>query len=631
MNEHVFSYCKDFITSKKNPQFAVFIKGKWGCGKTFFINELIKSLDDEIIQDRLIRISLYGVCSIDEIDRKIYEALHPVLSSKGAKIAGTIFKTALKLGPSFSFGGDDKSISFGLTEFSLSKASIDKITKDNKVIIVDDFERALIPSESILGYFSSIISDTNNRVIFVGNEEKVDDKESFSRIKEKTIGMEFSIAPDFESALDCFLAEVLNDVSWIPIVKKALEEINCVIKCDNLRIVRQAIYNFQLFVSCLPSNLDDSSSVLVKTFFVLFIQRSLGIIKEEEIKDAISAFFFMKMQFDDYIIEKEKHKDDSFWGFPFWSDYESVLSVDLWKSVIFDGSYIREDIESEYRKYLDRKSQEKPNLLFQLFHWINLSQKEFESLYNKVHKGFIDGCFLEPGEIIHYLQLMDRMIDRKLIPMTKTELEEEVNSILDSGKVHALSLEQWQGMISIKVYKNYGFSDFKSSWYNHLIEKLKEACISKSITEMKKEFVKKLSSNANIIELCQSLENKTGSEQYCNVPLLGYLGDTELSHFAIGLSCLKYDDFGEAVSCLKSRYGFGTIDLVKRTLLDEYDSFCKLIELINISLAKEEVLFNPHFHVLSYFKDELDKVKTYLEEKIKLSNSPDANMQRDYV
>ena len=40
MNEHVYSYCRDFIVSDKSPQFAVFIKGDWGCGKTFFINEL---------------------------------------------------------------------------------------------------------------------------------------------------------------------------------------------------------------------------------------------------------------------------------------------------------------------------------------------------------------------------------------------------------------------------------------------------------------------------------------------------------------------------------------------------------------------------------------------------------------
>lgn len=631
MNEHVFSYCKDFILSKKNPQFAVFIKGEWGCGKTFFINELISRLDDETIRDRLIKISLYGICSTDEIDRKIYEALHPVLSSNGAKIAGAIFKTALKLGPSFSFGGDDKSISFGLCDFSLSKTNSDIIAKDNKVIIVDDFERALISSESILGYFSNIISDTDNRVIFVGNEEKVNDKESFAKIKEKTIGIEFAITPDYESALDCFLNEVLTNKPLVPIAKKALNEINCVIKCNNLRIIRQAIYNFQLLVNCLPSDLDFTSSELIKIFFVIFIQRSLGIIDAEEIKDSLSAFFLMKMRFDVFKKEKEAHKDDSYWGFQLWAGYESVLSIDIWKAIVFDGRYIKEEIEEDYNKYYDRVKEEKPNLLFQLFHWINLSQKEFESLYEKVHLGFINCCFLEPGEVIHYIQLMDRLIERKLIPMARTELEDDVNTVLDSGSVKALSLEQWQGMVSLNVYKNYGFADYKDSWYNNLIEKLKEKSISKSVDELKKEFVEKLSTDESILELCHSLENKNGSERYDNIPIIGYLGDDELSRFASGLSCLRYDAFDEAVSCLKSRYGFGSIDMVKKTLLDEFDNYCKLIELLDAFFSKEEVLFNPHYHVLSYFIGELNKVKNYLEKKIKINNGPDGNKLSNYV
>ena len=40
MNEHIENYCIDYIESEFNPQFAILIKGEWGCGKTYFINKL---------------------------------------------------------------------------------------------------------------------------------------------------------------------------------------------------------------------------------------------------------------------------------------------------------------------------------------------------------------------------------------------------------------------------------------------------------------------------------------------------------------------------------------------------------------------------------------------------------------
>ena len=42
MNEHIKEYCEQFIESQSKPEFALFIKGKWGVGKTYFINELLE-------------------------------------------------------------------------------------------------------------------------------------------------------------------------------------------------------------------------------------------------------------------------------------------------------------------------------------------------------------------------------------------------------------------------------------------------------------------------------------------------------------------------------------------------------------------------------------------------------------
>ena len=59
--------------------YAVLIDGQWGCGKTYFIkNILMKELSDHIEQNKnqdyknIIYISLYGIKNTNEISKQIY-------------------------------------------------------------------------------------------------------------------------------------------------------------------------------------------------------------------------------------------------------------------------------------------------------------------------------------------------------------------------------------------------------------------------------------------------------------------------------------------------------------------------------------------------------------------------------
>ena len=97
MNEHIRDYCKKFIESQENPHYAVFLNGKWGTGKTYFINKLLEEYTDDtdVKSNDIIKISLFGVKSTDEIDMKIYQAIHPILSSKAVKLFGAVVKSAI--------------------------------------------------------------------------------------------------------------------------------------------------------------------------------------------------------------------------------------------------------------------------------------------------------------------------------------------------------------------------------------------------------------------------------------------------------------------------------------------------------------------------------------------------------
>lgn len=140
MNENIKEYCQQFIESDSTPQFAIFIKGNWGVGKTYFIDSLIEKYkqDNKSETDfKIIKISLFGVSSFEDIDERIFQAMHPKLSSKGMKIVATALRSASKFDSRFDLGVS------GLSKvFNAIFARKIKFAKNN-VIIVDDFERSI--------------------------------------------------------------------------------------------------------------------------------------------------------------------------------------------------------------------------------------------------------------------------------------------------------------------------------------------------------------------------------------------------------------------------------------------------------------------------------------------------------
>ena len=93
-NKHIEDYL-NFYFKLSNPDFAILLIGEWGSGKTWFINEIAKkysSEEDKKINDLFLFISLYGMTDISEIDKQIFEKLHPIISSKPVKYLGNIIE-----------------------------------------------------------------------------------------------------------------------------------------------------------------------------------------------------------------------------------------------------------------------------------------------------------------------------------------------------------------------------------------------------------------------------------------------------------------------------------------------------------------------------------------------------------
>ncbi len=94
-NSHIEDYLEYFRNLAYPPKFAVLLKGKWGSGKTWFIEQYREKLEGKQAKKSLY-ISLYGVSSFSEIEESLLQELHPVLRSKEMVLAGKLFKQLLK-------------------------------------------------------------------------------------------------------------------------------------------------------------------------------------------------------------------------------------------------------------------------------------------------------------------------------------------------------------------------------------------------------------------------------------------------------------------------------------------------------------------------------------------------------
>lgn len=85
-NQAILSFLNDYLTMDK-PGYAVFLKGNWGCGKTYFIREWMESLKEEkdegedIIAQNPVYVSLYGLSSASQIDESLFwiQPLPPIM------------------------------------------------------------------------------------------------------------------------------------------------------------------------------------------------------------------------------------------------------------------------------------------------------------------------------------------------------------------------------------------------------------------------------------------------------------------------------------------------------------------------------------------------------------------------
>lgn len=265
MNENIVNFLNGYMINP-DPQYAVLLKGKWGCGKTHFINHWTDAYQKQEAEDKVLEpvyVSLYGLSETKQITTAINRVLYPILYGKAAKAGKTFLKfmSAIVLKCDVDWnkdGNSDFSMDLGLDALSIFKSEDEKVKRGN-LLIFDDLERCDIPMKKLLGYLNFFVEQCNCHLIVIGDEDKIaegENKKIFGEFKEKTIGREFEIATDIHSALDTFVNQTPKN-DFVVGHQEQIEKFFAMTECDNLRILRQALWDFSRFEESMTDFLGD--------------------------------------------------------------------------------------------------------------------------------------------------------------------------------------------------------------------------------------------------------------------------------------------------------------------------------------------------------------------------------------
>lgn len=423
-NDNINDFLDYYFGFEHAPEYAVMIKGAWGSGKSWFVQKALERLEQN--SGKYLYVSLYGMVCFEDIENSFFEQMHPVLSSKGMKLTSKIAKGLLKATIKLDLDGDGKSETTAKIPTEELKLPDYLKDTDSFVLVFDDLERCSMNIGDVLGYINQFVEHQGYKVLIIANEDEILDKSDedkcYSRAKEKLIGKTFELVPNTSLALGAFI-ESSSSEPLQAFYQDNLPNIISVYsssECKNLRHLKQALWDFERFYNALPSSTFDKvelKSELLNIFLCFaFETRSANysIKTIARVKDSIYEDMFNK---DDdkpkslYSVLSSKYPMINFSD----SLVEESVWIDFFDKGIIDEVKIKESIErNKYYQDINTENWVK------LWHYHDLSDSEFERLYDVVNQEITEYKYSEHQVVKHLAGLFIQLSDIALISINKT-------------------------------------------------------------------------------------------------------------------------------------------------------------------------------------------------------------------
>ncbi|MBL4691788.1 MAG: hypothetical protein JKY92_00465 [Magnetovibrio sp.] len=567
INTHIEDFLKYYSDLSFAPQYAVLIKGKWGTGKThlvdrFFKTYIPKSSGSKPRELNHLYVSLYGLTSTQEIEDAFFTQLHPLLSSKGAHIAGKIFKGLLKASIKVDLDGDKK------TDANISAqapviALPDYLKNTNQLpIVFDDLERCSIPIKDILGYINAFVEHEDCKVIILADEDKILENggDDYIKIKEKLIGKTFEVRAEFEAAFNHFL-EAINSTSIKKLYQSNMSEIQLIFdrsKARNLRTLQRTMWDFERFSKALTTvhkAHNQAMKDIYRVFFALSFELKKGRLPHERIIEFSRLFWGKEITKDK--VDKLPFTQEIKKRYPEVPFDQTILGYDVLANIlgnsIIDKTKIHTSLD-QHHYFTPPKKEASWRILWDA---TRRDQEHVSTALHKFEEQFTNREFIITGEIMHVIGIRLWLADIKAIPKSRAEVFQEVKTYIDDlfqdNKLETDNNEFASLNRNMGGYGGLCFREKQSDEYQELISYLctrQDEALEDSYPEKAKILMQEMHDDTDLFfqRLCI---NNTVNQLYYEIPILSYI---EPDDFVDQLLSLPQDQQLTVISVFKQRY-----------------------------------------------------------------------------
>ena len=399
-----------------NDSFAIMIDGEWGCGKTYFVeNMLIPELTK--IKKEVIKISLNGIADIKPIEDLVVYEVNKIENPEKADLINavkkgtdTIMECVSTLVPDTNTKKILKSIPLGdiITKLSIP---------EDYIIILDDFERCKVDYCILFGLIDKLLN--KNHCIIIGNEEELlkklkDTAVEYKTIKEKIISntyyysaninqVYFAVIENFDNELKQMLSENAKDI--IELFEK--------MKCKNIRTIKFSLNEFKKFYEKIElSNFDKT---ILKEYLeeILFYIVYSSIIYKSGIKDSV----------------KYDGEEDTYLSFSLNNKDRYIHAFMIVDECINKGYYDKKKINNSAVNYLKKQInnnylEDDPMIILKEW-WENpnsIIEDSLNKIMDRINKGYYKDQFFDILKLVIKLKeqgFNKRLIDKTILIMQK--------------------------------------------------------------------------------------------------------------------------------------------------------------------------------------------------------------------
>lgn len=422
IKENILQYIKSKTTTG-----CLQIKGDWGCGKTYFVkNVLIPELKKDEYAKVPVVLSLFGLSSVKDIHFGLLNSYINAMNDFKKSITDDMNRGLDYLDSKY---GSEKAI-FNFDLHDEEELIYKIIPCENVVFFLDDVERFMNEDnvEELMGVINNLVEVREFKVIIIYNDNYKKNNEALSiksDFKEKVIDYVVKYSPSFDEMLGILVDQFKSDEYTNFFKKKTVIEIfnpenypiEYRVHFNNLRIIRFIIsIFFEIFKYYKDPIIKDEKTELKLLHYLTFIVGISIEFKIDEINDVDCRslnVYTDKFNLEDFGYNEEDNN-------PFCDKTEEELNK-LKSKEIKDNLYAKRF----YERYVKKFNQ---NIVFhpQLYNHITTRSKiDFISLDNNLSNNVTElGTDFNQGNII-----LDKML-RGLWQYDDEEFEKDLSGLM---------------------------------------------------------------------------------------------------------------------------------------------------------------------------------------------------------